>query len=433
MSFARAGTSIETAILTTPTRRVFILGKPPTHAAILGQVRNLRGAATYLDGHYPSVSWQSPDRGRIRCSYIEQWFGPGDYTTDDCVTIWRRLQDAIRHAWRDDTAALLMSPATTGRDLWQRTIPYDGWPVMSDEWQTRIRAWSGQGRTQTFAGGPLTSGPIVEYDARVAYCAQTRRLPIGEPVEVSGLTDRHAPGKYLCRWSAPPGWKHPGIIPAKLMGDGWHYPTTGSGWVDAVEVDLAIRFGWEIDCDGGYMWPTTGDPLRTWQTRLLKLRDQANGAGPHADMWRTACRAIILSAIGAMHGTPHRVSASGPNPPADAFAIRPAGPGIFAWHTLEPPAWPDLVHPEWTSTIWARARARLLDAPRADRGRCGALHIEPGHLIALRTDAIYTDGYADMGDDDGQLGRYRIKGIYPRQPWPRNGHDIRQMKAQAAS
>lgn len=428
VDFREAGTTVGDAIRQASDRRVFILGKPPTNAAVLGQAAELDGARIYLDGHYPTVTWSDADGVQRRVSYAQSWFGEGDYTVEDCHAVWRDLQAMIRSVWKDDTAALLMSPATTGRDLWQRTIPADGWPIMSPEWQDEVRSHSGQGRIQTFAGPRLTAGPIHEYDARLAYTALTRRLPVGHPVD--GMPGRFDPGKLYVRWTAPAGWKHPGILPEPLPATrSWHWPLTGAGWVDSCEYDLANKWGWSLTVEEAYHWPETADPLRTWQTRLLRILDMADGAGPRTDAWRHACRGMILYALGAMHGAPHKVTASGPNPPRDARSIRQTGPDSYTWHTVQPPAWPDMLHPEWTSTVWARARVRLLDAPRPGGGRCGALHVPAETLIAFRTDAIYTDAPMDVGDDDGAPGRYRLKATYPQGPRPRSGLDILRLKA----
>lgn len=47
-------------------------------------------------------------------------------------------------------------------------------------------------------------------------------------------------------------------------------------------------------------------------------------------------------------------------------------------------------HPEWAAAIWSAARAALLtQRHREDDTYAGALHTQPGSVIAFRTDALY--------------------------------------------
>ena len=79
--------------------------------------------------------------------------------------------------------------------------------------------------------------------------------------------------------------------------------------------------------------------------------------------------------------------------------------GAFVWGESTGVAWPEMVHPEWSASIWAKCRVRLLDGPGVN-GRTGALHVDPQHVVAFRTDALYLAS-EPAWRDDGRNGRLR--------------------------
>lgn len=439
--------------------RVFVVGPVPRTDQILSLVTSLGvnagvtdsegpspRARVYLDGHYPVVS---VDRGRL--TWAASWFGDGAYTVADCEHVWQYLTDLLSDAWRGNDIELMLTPATTGRDLWLRTIPKGpGYPVLDRPLQTAIRAGAGQGRIETFGGRGIVT--LHEYDARLAYLSLTRRMPIGEPVDLhesdaQAWADAHpfAPARYLVSFYVPAGWgsRRPGILPVARSREvdplaGWSWPTEpgrvhGPTWCEGSELALARRYGWSVTIHRVIGWEQTRDVFAVWQERLLHVLDVGMSQlddSRHAAMFRSAIRAIALHTIGALNGSPHKVTHVGPSPHDHGQGVRMLRDGSYTWHTVEPPAWPQLSHPEWTATIWGRARARLLDAPTGATGhRIGALHLPAGSVVAFRTDAIYTSEPTGWGDDDdGKPGRYRYKGAHGPGPWPRSGTDVLRMK-----
>lgn len=420
-------------------KRVFIVGKPQTGGAVA--VASAPDAARcYTDGHFPLVVCAN----KASVTYAASWFGEGDYSPADAEQVWHWLETSLVREFRDNGARLLLTPATTGRDLFARCVPAgDGWPVLTPDVQAMIRSTAGQGRMETLRPPPAHSGTISvlhEYDARMAYVSLLRELPIGEPLHYrGGLAEQWATehpyheGRYRVTWKAPGGWRHPGILPAHgdtSDGPDWVWPAAGAGWCSGAELFTAWRAGWTVNVHEAYVWPERGDPFRTWRDRLLRVLALADEL-PHVRMVRNAIRAIILHTIGAIHGAPHKTSHYGPNPPDNARHVRLLRDGRFAWETQSLPAWPEMVHPEWSSAIWGRARARLL---LSHNGRAGALTVNPASLVAFRTDAIYTTTPTRWEEHDlGQPGRYRHARytFAEGRPWPRNGLDVLRMKGDA--
>lgn len=432
-------------------RRVFIVGPVPRTTELLRIVAEYPkagasdNARVFLDGHHPVVSI-----GGARLTWAASWFGEGPYTVADCDDVWAVLDELLREAWRGNDIEVVLTPATTGRDLWVRTIPPGpGYGVLDQVLQHTIRSGAGQGRIETMPGKGFVT--LHEYDARLAYLALTRRMPVGEPVDLHGddaqrWRDEHpfAPGRYLVSFYVPDGWRRPGIIPVTTSREvdplaGWSWPTVtrtlhGPTWCEGSELAVALKYGWSVTIHRVIGWEHTADVFRTWQDRLLRVLDRGQqlyrDEPVRAAMFRSAVRAIALHTIGALNGGRHKVTHIGPEPHAHAQGIRRLSTGGLVWHTSEPPAWRQMSHPEWTATIWGRARARLLDAPSGFQGyRVGALHTPPGTVVAFRTDAIYTsEPTAWTEHDDGQPGRYRYKGAHGPGPWPRSGTDVLKMK-----
>ena len=418
------------AALAKNAERVYVIGRPPAAREILAATTGL-GARIYLDGHFPLIV-----AGGKSVTWSGSWFGDaGHYSPADASDVFATLGELISGRWKGDTPELLQTPATTGRDLWLRTIPpATSYPVLSAELQTLVRAGAGQGRIETLPG----SGPVVlhEYDARLAYVALTRRMPVGTPTVIVGGDAElwlaqfpYSPARVLCSWSVPAGWgNRPGILPVHAGATGWRWPATGAAgpsWVESSELAVARQYGWPVEIHAVIGWEQTGDVFRTWQERLLAV--MAAGAERYASdatraaLFRSAVRSMLLHTLGSMHGAPHKVTGEGTTPPDNAEGIRAAGRGRYVWWQNRPPAWPELVHPEWSATIWGRARARLLSAP----GETGALNLSAGSVVAFRTDAIYTSRVTGWDAlDDGAAGRYRLKSVTPMDEWPANGTDI---------
>lgn len=424
-------------------RRVLVVGKPATGSQV--HMANPRAARLFTDGHYPLVTCE----GGTQVSYAGHWFGDDTYTCAQAASMWARLEQLLQAEWRDDGVSLLMTPATTGRDLWARTIPAGGWPVMSPSTQVIVRASSGQGRMETFRHreSPARLRQVYEYDARMCYVALMHSLPVGEPelltgAEAAGWYQAHpyAEARYQVTWQAPAGWDRPGILPAHAEGTerDWCWPMRSDrpSWCSGAELFVAERHGWQVQHHGALVWHAQAGVLDTWRERLLRvLAVTQRYPEPFAGMMRTALRGLLLHTLGSFHGAPHPVTATGSldDVPEDAQGVRALPDGRFTWRTVQAPKWAEMVHPEWSATVWGRARARLL---YGHRGATGVLTIDPRHIVAMRTDAVYTSEPTHWDWlDDGKAGRYRLRTYSwgAKQPRPTNGPQLLQLRALAGA
>lgn len=411
------------------------------------------------DGHYlrppaPVFRFAHDDGRRLTVLRAAAWFGEGDYTTDDAAAAWVRLGELIRGHF--DEGRLLLTPATTGRYLLLRCVAFGReWPALDDELQELIRSTSGQGRIQHFAREG--AGDLFAYDARLAYVACATELGAGVPerdtiAEYAG----HRRGRYRVRATVPADWAHAcrcgapghrgiGLLPNATNREGWEYPAeprrTFDAWVDGAEVRVALEHGWRLEVLERILWPwppypplsrrsgqvTKRGPLDAWAAKLAMLRAHTERADP---MVAGALRMIVLTGIGALQGRGHRTTHvvdidHARDLPADVSDVE----RVDDWLVYEQGAddaarWGAMSHPEWAAAVWARARARLLDAPGWTRQeRTGALHVPAESVVAFRTDAIWLR-VDPRWRDDGRLGRYRLAEHLAGVPFPSNAREL---------
>lgn len=411
--------------------RVFLTGERP-HAgdnAAFHRWAHEAPEGWETSGHYlerpdaPVLRFTDPDVGQaVELVRTASWWGSEPSPTLNRAA-WVGLADALAGRWAG--AVLLSSPATTGRELIARSIVHGAeWPTLPDELATLVRSTSGQGRIEFLAPPAATVPAFVEVDGRTMYGALCRQLPGGVPQWGAG---EHQYGPFarcrvLAHWQVPRDWSHIGLLPARDADGGWSYPSTpgerAQGWLDGAELALARKWGWQVTVSEHVVWPPYkgAGPLDSWASRLLDLIDRhRRSASPADQLVARALRHVLIDALGALVGRDHIVSRSRPleyggavELPAGAIAPRVEG-DVIVWGERRPPAWPAMVHPEWSAAVWARCRVRMLDGPPVRGVRTGALHVPPERLLAIRTDALYlTD---DPGwPDDGAAGRLRVKG-----------------------
>lgn len=403
-------------------------------------------------GHYtadtdaPVFRWEHVDGRRVEVLHASSWFG--DVGAIDAWNAWTVLNAEVAKAFPG--GVLLSTPATTGRDLWRRTIPAGkSFPVMSDQLRELIATTSGQGRAELLPAP--TKGATVDsfayLDGRLMYAALTWGMPVGEPTpwklagaaaadNVDTLAKR---GRWLVTATVPEGWAHVGILPAQREGGGWRYPSTPgetfASWVDASEAQLAVRHGWDVRLHDGFTW-AEGKPLNVWTDKLVTIWQRLQAGGDVSRIAARGVRSMLLFAIGAFAGRTHMVTRSCPledtSSVPDNARARVVGDRLV-WEQPAPVgAWAaSMAHPEWSAQIWARARVRLLDAPDGAGGRVGALHLPRAAVIAFRTDALYLDGAPDW-HDDGRPGRFRSKGqLHVPAPWPATNDELFQLRDRA--
>lgn len=441
--------------------RVYVLGARPGGGTLDGFYewaggigRKWREAAA---GHFtenpelPVCRYELPGEDgptrKLEIHRAKSWFGDGAATPADAAAAMAIVATMLAAAF--DGATVLATPATTGRDLFLRTIPRDvAWPVLDDDTAELVRSTTGQGRIEMFDhDGELPA--LAELDGRFMYGALCWGLGVGPTEHTTArgneLTEHvfgsrnelYRPARYRVCATVPKGWDRPGLF--GVMGDGreWHYPRRPgeslTTWVDGSELFVAVNAGWSVRVVERLAFdkPARG-PLDTWARKLCALwRDvypeDDTPEGPRK-LARTALRSMLLHSLGAFVGRSHVVTRSVPvtegnTVPADALNLREEA-GRFWFGVRKPPAWPEMVHPEWSAQVWGRCRARMMSGPMAT----GALHADPGTVLAIRTDALYLT--RDPGwPDDGKVGRLRLKSFTPGPlPAPRSVVELLRLR-----
>lgn len=422
------------AELSPAVERVYLIGRRPkgTSAGVLewaaGELPEgwTDGAGHYLAGQLPVLRYARTDGGRpVELHRATAWLGDEvEHQADTCAAAAAVFRELIERAF--DGGAVLATPASTGTHLLQRSQPHGReWPVLDVETQELIRATSGQGRIELVAPAGEQLPELRKYDGRLSYAALCWGLPGGDVTHDRGDTFAgQARARYRVQVRVPARWAGVGLLPYRTD-DGWSWPAEPrrrfTTWADGAELLIAQRCGWGLSIKERIVWAgyTHKGPLDAWATKLVKLREQIAhrielGAVP-TDVGALAgamVRATLLHTIGTLHGRGSPVTRFTDDPqsvPSGAQGLRRVA-GRYVWQEQRAGGAPELSHPEWSACVWARQRARLLDAPTGTAGaRAGALHLPEGvRAVAFRTDAIYTDG-ATHWPDDGAVGRLRLQ------------------------
>lgn len=417
-------------------------GVPRDGETHIGSVRSwgLAGAEGWEPrGHWtatdePVFRWLNTATGReVEVLSSLGWFG-AEAGPDECADAWASLSAVVAGIFPG--GVLLSTPATTGRDLWQRTIGHRvEYPTLAGPIRDLIAETSGQGRTEVLPGRGTVDG-FTYMDGRFMYAALMHGMPVGEAHHViasqpagGGITDGDAAllnkrGRWRATVTVPAGWRHVGILGRQGMA-GWDYPSTPGEtwetWADAAEVRLALAHGWGVELHEGILWEREGKPLTAWRDALVAAWDSATDP-----LVRGALRAIVLFGLGgfaARRPTREGWADSPEDVPEGARSVWRDGARWRYVVPVEASAWQEaMAHPEWPATVWARARVALLEHRLSDGTKGGALHVPAGAVMGFRTDAIYLAGPAPEWADDGRPGRFRVKGqITEPVTWPADG------------
>ena len=403
-------------------------------------------AGHYTTGGSPVLRYTR--RGRsLEVHRAASWFGDGPIDEDDAGEAWRLLERLCERTF--DRGQLLSTPSTTGRYLWSRTLP-DGaeWPVLPDELQERIRSTSGQGRIELLELEADELPALVEYDGRIMYGALCWGLAGGQARHDTGDTFAgQQRGRYRVTYEVPRDWSHVGLLPAANEdGPGWRYPRRpgelAGAWVDGAELAIAIQQGWRVRIHERILFDGyrgTAGPLDKWARLLLEAREKVTRAveagrmtAPVGELVAAGVRAILIASIGAFHGRPRKVTRASTrieDVPAHAEGRHVIDGTTYVWTELERSGWSHMAHPEWSSAIWARARARLLRCPTGRRGEyAGALSVPASTVLAMRTDALYLTADPEW-HDDGAAGRLRRKEVIGGPiPTPRTTAELLELR-----
>lgn len=442
---------------------VYVVGPRPTNwrAWALDDLPHaVTPAPSYEEGAYPIWRYDidtGPDTvRRVELHHAAEWYGPGTYTARDARDAWDLTAAALATAFADRRTGpptMLATPATTGRELFLRTIPHGvEYPALDDDTQTLLRSTLGQARIEgpdallrDHAGAELPA--LYEYDGRLMYAALCWGLPTGVPTfDNRDEFAAYAAGRYEVRATVPRDWPlNFGLLGVKREGsrERWEYPAepgrTFTTWADGAELLVCARAGWEFDILHRLIFPRpTSRPLDAWARKLIAAYRACDPADVAGKLAQRAIRQIILTTIGAFQGRPQTVTRTAKLADVQAGTVRAPVDrlriegDVAVWGEQTAPKWPGLAHPEWCAAVWGRARARLMQAPQGH----GALNAR-GTVVAFRTDAVYTTE-REGWHDDGNPGRFRlVAGTDRPLPTPRNQTDLlavrrRHLKAMTA-
>ena len=350
------------------------------------------------------------DRTTIDVRTTGPWFGH-DLDPARVRAAWQTLSRVLRGTF-DRGVSLMGTPARTGLDLVQRSLPRHGmYPILPDDLRTIMHANAPQGRL-AFLPTERTHSDLYWLDGRWMYAACVSNLPCGLRwlFERSHAYIERVPAMYFAGWRAPADWPFPfGLLP-ELTDDEEQrctYPTDHawhSGWMTGAEYELARAEGWEIRISQRMTWDMAQpDPLRNWATKLRTIREHTPDP-----LVAYATRHLLIDTVGAfarqaraeLHLTPRADAAA---IPVDAYGEVIIGEHI-QWSRDVPLAREThmFAHPEWSWTVWGRARTR------AHRAALEYLRSGCGEIAVIFSDALVVT--ADPGwEDDGRVGRFRVK------------------------
>ncbi len=229
------------------------------------------------------------------------------------------------------------------------------------------------------------------------------------------------PGFYRVTARVPDSWHHIGLLKApggEVIDETGHYPNTPgntfTNWTTADELALAIDNGWYIKIHERIVWPHPDtDPLATWRKNLVELRSEVDDP-----LLQAAIRSVVLHTIGSFH-RPYTYeekmalrSQISPDQIPRGSQILVSHPRELRWIEKVPLSSADrqkFVHPEWSATVWGRARRRLAEF---------ALQLPYEDVVCLMTDCVWSAILPDWIpiEDNVKPGVFRLKD-HISDPW----------------
>lgn len=316
---------------------------------------------------------------RVTVSSAEPWFGVVEPSTA------AEAMRFVRHVCAPLGVRPVRSPGFTGRQLIEAIWRKGGaeFPTLAPELAELLRITSGQGRFEVFGANAGGGSVLVGVDARFQYGALAMlELPVGAAVEVEGEPDEYAPS--WCQVEFIPAAGPVGLLGVDVGGrHGWSWPTFGgpfSTWCSGAELQLARRHGYNVRVLRAIVWPSRGRPLATWANLLDKARERVGNLPLDAAVIaasRSALRAMLVQAVGTFHAEP----APSRLPTASVVSNRLGAES----------------RPEWSTAIWATARARL--ATRMIE--------QSAPVVACALDGFYVAGEPELPTDSGRAGQWR--------------------------
>lgn len=437
--------------------RIMLTGPCPAREWFTGRAAGWSVVRLFPDHETPAARYRHDGTGHeLEVRRAAEWFGEGPYTWADAREAWTATAGALQASGRGG-AVMFRSPGATGLDLWLRSSGGDVPEPLDETTQDLIRSTSPQHRIELVPPVVDVAPALWVVDGRWMYAALLRELGTGPVTMLTAAlatehaeTYPHARARYYVRWKAPTWWGElgwPGLLMAKAgpaAADGWHTPPEGEAWVDAAELQLARAYEWETTILEGIAF-TRGRPLDTWADRLIRARETTQGfdvGETVGKMTGAAVRSILLHTIGSWHasGRAELVVTASPMQRPDGDGWEPPerlDDGQALWRRPSPRPSPralSMRHPEWSSQVWGRAHARILEGPTGNPAiRSGALHVPVGSLVGIYGDAIVTTARPVWADvDDGKPGRLRVKAhLCGPVPWPTTAGERDELVRQA--
>lgn len=374
---------------------------------------------------------------RLTVRMSAPWFERAtDLTT--IATAYQQLEWELQQRF-DEHATLLGTPAATGQDLLERSLPFKtSFPTMPSALRDILYTSMGQGRMELLTQTDVKRIPgLYQLDARWMYASCLSNLPVGlvehrswgdAGTDIGDAWLDYTPAFYRVRFWVPTDWQHIGLL-SVLTGNAsegerkapcWpSEPASGpfETWAGNATLAQAIDAGWPLLILERIAWPESGrqhgDPCAVWLKKLKALREQytTQVTAPSHDVDElivAAVRHLVIDTIGAWytreriiwHVTP--ISESG-SVPDDAPELHVYGDRV-EWTSVEEVKGDALArqHPEWACMVWDRARARLQKTAMLCRRET---------LIAARSDALLVSALpVGLPPDNGKPGAFRLKG-----------------------
>lgn len=442
--------------------RIMLTGKRPEPAPgirhwLFVKTPGWRAGDHWVNSGPPTGRFEHAVTGqKVEVRTVEEWFGDLSLSPAQARDAWRKTAEVLKSV--DERARMFLTPARTGTNLWALSLPRNVNPVpVMDDIAEQLHLTSGQHHQEHLVAGANHSShpdtvPLVDasaipkikqfayIDGRFMYAAMGRELGIGPGFRMNALRayemlndpkGRYARARYRVKFAVPDDWNHVGILGVRHpeISDGWYFPNrpgaVGETWVDASELDVAMRHGWSISVIEAILFPTA-KPLDTFTERLTRARERVAEDDelpvPLRKAVEAALRMIVLQAIGAFASRGRestRVATSALEVPAEYQRTMQRQGELFIYRIPSAnTGWREFYHPELAAQVWGRARARVLDGPSGlGHHTSGALTVDPSTLLGINGDAIYTTELprwslpeAHGGGDDGRVGRLRLQG-----------------------
>ncbi len=376
------------------------------------------------DGWQKLKFWYGKLHGEYERNGFNVWmYGTGIWFGDEQDLIamynaYHKLEEGIRRYFRRSEFVLLSTPAVTGMDLLESSLsPHTKYDILPEYLRDLINQNLGQSRNEHFTPKvEVLENGVYAIDGFFMYASCVSNLPTGpythdnvndielEPTS-GGFPYPKYPGFYRVTFTVPEGWNKVGLLKApprpERANDESYYPNepgqTFTNWTSGSELALAKSQGWHFTIHERIIWPETRakgqqDPLANFRKTLvlmrkdaLKMEDTKQGK-----LLAAAIRNIFLHTIGSFHRVYRYEEITTPrneyrytdfSQRADNKSRHMTMDGYKWYRKLELPEYRiKFCHPEWSATVWARARTRITAL---------ALQIPYNNIIGIRTDGIW--------------------------------------------